>query len=197
MYNTSVDETPIAQGAPKPGIRDPQARKDAIIAAAAEVLTQGGQKALTHRAVAHRAGVSLGSTTHYFDSLEDLREAALGRLVADLDDYLDRVTRVVEGSHRGIDAAIELMHEYLCDRDQVQAAVALFNAATTDPGLRWVALTWSQGLEEALSKYMKAHVARALVVYLDGAAMHAAIRGYPCSIDQLRSTVYALKGRSE
>lgn len=197
MYTLGMDDAQTKQGAPKPGIRDPQARKMAIVSAAAEVLTEGGQKALTHRAVARRAGVSLGSTTHYFDNLEDLRQAALGKLATDLESYLDSVENVVDASDRGFDAAIELMHEYLCDREQVRATVALFNAAVTDADLQWVALTWSQGLEKTLSKYVEAHVARALVVYLDGAAIHAAIRGHICSIDELRTTVYALQGRAE
>lgn len=48
------------------------ARRDAIVAAAAEIILTQGPDALTHRAVAARAGVPLASTTYYFTSLDDL-----------------------------------------------------------------------------------------------------------------------------
>jgi AcrR family transcriptional regulator len=43
-----------------------------IAKAAAEVVEDKGLAGLTHRAVAHRAGVTTGSVTHHFRSIEDL-----------------------------------------------------------------------------------------------------------------------------
>src|SRR5919197_1233263 len=52
------------------------ARRDAILRAAIALIGEEGSDALTHRAVAERAGVPLSATTYYFDSKEDLfREA--------------------------------------------------------------------------------------------------------------------------
>ncbi len=45
--------------------------------AAAQVLVEEGFSALTHRAVASRAGVPLASTSYYFSSVDDLAEQAL------------------------------------------------------------------------------------------------------------------------
>ena len=61
------------QDRPAPGRRDPEGRRRAIIEAAAELIVEGGAASLTHRAFAARAGVSLGSTTQYFGSLDELR----------------------------------------------------------------------------------------------------------------------------
>ncbi len=52
-------------------------RREALLRAALEVLAEGGMKAVTHRAVAARAGVPLASTTYYFESIEQLAEEAL------------------------------------------------------------------------------------------------------------------------
>ncbi len=41
------------------------------------MLVEEGFSALTHRAVANRAGVPLASTTYYFSSVDDLAEQAL------------------------------------------------------------------------------------------------------------------------
>lgn len=42
--------------------RDPEARRNAILNAAVDLIVESGTSSLTHRAVAARAGVSLGST---------------------------------------------------------------------------------------------------------------------------------------
>jgi DNA-binding transcriptional regulator YbjK len=49
-----------------------RARAAEIAAATADLLTEQGPHTITHRAVAARAGVPLGSLTYYFSSLEDL-----------------------------------------------------------------------------------------------------------------------------
>ena len=56
-------------------------RRRALVDAAAAVLADEGFDALTHRAVAARAGLPLAATTYYFGSRDDLTAAALGRLL--------------------------------------------------------------------------------------------------------------------
>lgn len=53
------------------------ATRAGIAAAAGEVLLTGGIAAVTHRAVAARAGVALGSATYYFAARDDLVVAAV------------------------------------------------------------------------------------------------------------------------
>ena len=45
---------------------------DRIIEAAAALISESGPDAMTHRAIAERAGVSLSSMTHHFSSLEEI-----------------------------------------------------------------------------------------------------------------------------
>ncbi|MBQ6644932.1 MAG: TetR family transcriptional regulator [Saccharopolyspora sp.] len=52
-------------------------RRQALVAAASELLSEGGFEAVRHRAVADRAGLPLASTTYYFSSLDDLVAAAV------------------------------------------------------------------------------------------------------------------------
>ena len=77
-------------------------RRGRLIAAAADLLLEQGLAALSHRAVAARAGLPLASTTYYFASADDLRDEALqhiaqqwamrARAVVDaLPAHLDRV----------------------------------------------------------------------------------------------------------
>jgi DNA-binding transcriptional regulator YbjK len=52
-------------------------RRQALAAAAGELLRSGGFEAVRHRAVAETAGLPLASTTYYFASLDDLVTAAV------------------------------------------------------------------------------------------------------------------------
>ena len=54
-------------------------RRDALTAAAAELLGSGGFDAVRHRAVAEKAGLPLASTTYYFASLDELVTVAVER----------------------------------------------------------------------------------------------------------------------
>ena len=52
-------------------------RREALLEAAADLLLEQGLGALSHRAVATRAGLPLAATTYYFSSREDLAAHAL------------------------------------------------------------------------------------------------------------------------
>jgi DNA-binding transcriptional regulator YbjK len=56
-----------------------EARRDAIVDAAAALLLTGGVRAVAHRPVAAAAAVPLGSTTYYFADRDDLVAAAVHR----------------------------------------------------------------------------------------------------------------------
>ncbi len=56
-------------------------RRDALIAAALDLIAEGGAQAATVRAIADRAGVTPGLIRHYFKSKEDLTRAAYLRLM--------------------------------------------------------------------------------------------------------------------
>jgi hypothetical protein len=77
----SLKHLPV--GMPAPQQRRGRERRDAIVRAAAEIAALDGFAAVSHRAVARRAGVPLGSTTYHFGSLYDLLGAAAGTTVDD------------------------------------------------------------------------------------------------------------------
>ncbi|MFP9229690.1 TetR family transcriptional regulator [Pectobacterium cacticida] len=121
------------------------ARAAQIITAATHLIKREGIGALTHRAVAEEAQVSLGSTTYYFKSLDDMLNAvmvnAITRFRADMftwfsqrryDDPCDVLTDFVM---RGIEDIDELGREY-----------ELFTAAIARSSLRPIALEWSNAV---------------------------------------------------
>lgn len=58
-----------------------EARRDALISAALELVAEGGPQAATIRAIAERAGVTPGLIRHYFTSKDELTRTAYGYLM--------------------------------------------------------------------------------------------------------------------
>ena len=159
--------------------RAPEARRRAILNAAIDVIVEKGAAALTHRAVAARAGVSLGSTTKYFSSIEDLRESAMDALVREMDAGVDAFESELEACDDVESYCIELACEYLQDVRQVRADVALLNAGARDDGLREIALRNPDRLIAVLAPHFGAERAMALELCLEGALVHSALRSTP------------------
>ncbi|MDN5718425.1 MAG: TetR family transcriptional regulator [Janibacter sp.] len=177
---------------PAPGRRDPEGRRRAIIAAAAELIVEGGAASITHRGVAARAGVSLGSTTQYFTSLDELREAALQSLAEDVDVDLARVAEQILPLDSAPERFAEVMREFLVDTRQVRAEVELMGSGMTDPRLRDIARRWTDRLTEILTEHVGREAAEAIAVYLDGVTLHAGLHDEPIATDVMARTIRAL-----
>ncbi|MGW1681401.1 TetR/AcrR family transcriptional regulator [Saccharopolyspora sp. NPDC002376] len=92
-------------------------RRQALVAAAAELLAEGGFEAVRHRAVAERAGLPLASTTYYFSSLDDLVAAAVEHESRhELEVGRARLDELAE-QPRSTDAVIELLLDMLLGMD--------------------------------------------------------------------------------
>lgn len=98
-----------------------QRKKAAIVHAAVAIALEQGFGAVRHRAVAQRAGVPLGSTTYYFNSLDDLLGAVA---TAIYDECLDRGAAIIEGAGSGPlssrDAAALLVQALLPSADYAE-----------------------------------------------------------------------------
>ena len=77
-------------------------RRAALIEAAADLLLEQGLAALSHRAVAARAGLPLAATTYYFASVDDLRDEALQHVAGE---WLSRAAALVDDLPARVDAA--------------------------------------------------------------------------------------------
>lgn len=178
--------------APGPRRRNPEARQRAILDAAAEIVVEQGAAALTHRAVAARAGVALGSTTRYFESIDDLREATLRMLGDEIDAYIAEVERQLATCDDPAECLAALMYGFLLDSRQVHASMALVTAAASDASLRSLALRWTDRLTDVLARHVGRQRAVAVEVYLDGAMMHAALHDSPLSRETVTRVIRAL-----
>ena len=157
-----------------------QARRAALVSAAAAILETDGFAALTHRAVAARAGLPLAATTYYFKTRGDLVESAVRELGepyrhaarARVAEFTARrssgaalaaaIVDVVAGASGGdVDRLLNFYERY------VQAG--------RDPRVRTIVAAWTDELVELVGQLLRRaghpadrDAARRLVALVDG-----------------------------
>lgn len=165
-----------------------------MIRACADIILQGGPTAVTHRAVAQRAGVSLASTTYYFQSLDQIIATAGVLLVADwvrnADDVVVQAHVMVAGAADGCvgprtqaellvravlpagdDAVVRGHYEHLVGAGRSQSLAAGYAQARAD---------FDRVVGQLLTVLGLTSLAPATVVALvDGAAVAALSEGRP------------------
>lgn len=94
-----------------------------MVAAAAQLLVEGGFDAVRHRAVAERAALPLASTTYYFSSLEDLITAAVEHNAREELAAGRARLAVLSEQQRSTDAVIELLLDLLLGVDSRDGGV--------------------------------------------------------------------------
>ncbi|MBO0855385.1 MAG: TetR family transcriptional regulator [Nocardia sp.] len=169
-------------------------RRQALVAAAAELLLEGGFDAVRHRSVATRAELPLASTTYYFESLEDLIARAVEFSgTAELEAMRRRVDEV---SHRrrGAEATVDLIVDLMVGADGPDDAVrgrliARYErsvASARHPELREVQLRLRAQFEELLAdvlhrcdRMVRTDQLRRLVAVVDGAVVAALAESDP------------------
>ena len=177
---------------PAPRRRDPEGRRREILIAASELVVENGAASLTHRAVATRAGVPLGSTTQYFASIDEIREAALQLLADEIDESLARMEVYIDQVADDPDPLIDEFCLFLHDQRALNADIALMTTATTDPHLRALALRWTDRLIDMLARTLGPERATAIATYYDGVTIHAGLHEHPLDHDTIKRTVQAL-----
>lgn len=177
--------------------RDPETRRLTIVTAAAELITEVGVDAITHRMVASRADVPLGATTQYFATLDDLRDAALRLLAAHATERMSGIREVIR--ERGASPALlaELVHAALADATTVQADRAVVTAAVHDPRLRELARRWSDELVGIFAPVHGNDRAQAAAVFIDGVLWHAQIHELPLDQHLIETALTGILGNTE
>ncbi|MFE0027744.1 TetR/AcrR family transcriptional regulator [Amycolatopsis sp. NPDC059021] len=176
------------------GVADPQ-RRERMITAAERVVIGAGLAGLSHRAVAEEAGVPLGSTTYYFATLSELRQAALRRLLENyrawLHEWAERIGRPPPAKLVGhlTDMVCEGIAEH---RQHIVAEFELSVAALRDPEVAEVATGYSAVTTEVLSAMAGKRAALALTAAFNGVHLEALTRPGGLSRRQIASVFRAI-----
>ncbi|ARF73469.1 TetR/AcrR family transcriptional regulator [Streptomyces sp. NPDC012600] len=155
-------------------------RRDRIIDAALDLIADEGVAGMSHRKVAARAGVPLGSMTYHFASMSELLHEAFtrfsGTIVAVFEERLDAATTPDEAR----EAVTDLVH-HLSSGNQRELVLTheLYTLAAREPAYRELTRTWMSRSRRALEWHFDASTARQLDALIEGLSIHRALETEP------------------
>jgi len=133
----------------------PERRRRKILDAALELIGEGGPDAITHRAVAERAQVALGSTTYHYRSRNELLRAAFRHYLTEATAILTAAAADARSPRATIDDVAELAAEAARrganDARLVRPEYELILSTPGDPELARDFLAYERALESGLA----------------------------------------------
>ncbi len=169
-------------------------RRETIIRAATELVPEVGSDNVTHRMVAERADVPLGSTTYYFDSIDDLVHEALHAIAESTRSDLEQMEERLSTADDVVRELSQVIWEYLQNRDQLMYWNELYTSANHRPELAEMALLWSDGLIRILNKHMNNKAAQATAMFIDGTLLRVNVSDDLPSFEIISESIARLCG---
>ncbi|MFF9409759.1 TetR/AcrR family transcriptional regulator [Streptomyces anandii] len=157
------------------GHADPR-RRERILAATLDHIAEEGVAGVSHRRIAARAGVPLGSMTYHFGGMDELLREAFtrfaDRIVAVFDEHLSRAATREEAR----EAVTDLVHT-LSDgpRRDLILAQELYTLAARRPEYRQLTRAWMRRSRELLERHFDPGTARQLDALVEGLTLHRAL----------------------
>ncbi len=177
--------------------RDPQGRRRAIAQAAAELLLFEGPKSVTHRSVAKKAQVPLGSTTQYFSSINELKRAGYDVISCGVERGYDELIAQSEKAKNDSEALAVCIYDYVTNIEEVRADMVLSAAAIKDEELRALLERNNERYEASLKQYMSDNQAKMISVFTNGLMLETGIFAHQFSEEFIVQAVETILTKSK
>lgn len=177
--------------------RDPQGRRKAIAQAAAELLLFEGPKSVTHRSVAKKAQVPLGSTTQYFSSINELKRAGYDVISRGVERGYDELIAQSEKAKNDSEALAVCIYDYVTNIEEVRADMVLSAAAIKDEELRALLERNNERYEASLKQYMSDNQAKMISVFTNGLMLETGIFAHQFSEEFIVQAVETILTKSK
>ncbi|GGY95519.1 TetR/AcrR family transcriptional regulator [Streptomyces poonensis] len=161
------------------GHTDPQ-RRERIIDATLDLIAEEGVAGVSHRKIAQRAGVPLGSMTYHFAGIDEVLHEAFRR-------FTDHIVAVF-GAHlagaadrdAAVTAVTDLVHT-LSEGSQRDLVLTqeLYTLAARRPAYRELTHAWMRRSRDHLEEHFDPDTARQLDALIEGLTLHRALAREP------------------
>ena len=178
------------------GANDPD-RRERIIAAALEVIGERGVHQTTHRIIAARAGVPLGSLTYYFEGLDDILQQAFASLAGRMAEQYRASLEGATSLEEACAAVVDLICGSYATPDEVRALFEMYSFGNYDAKVHDLCRDWLLVSRASLGLHFTEPTARALDALVEAFPMHQAWEAEPLSRDYVAAVVQAIVDRFE
>ncbi|GAA2801637.1 TetR/AcrR family transcriptional regulator [Saccharopolyspora taberi] len=172
-------------------------RRDRIIDTALECIAEHGVAGTTHRVLAARCDVPLGSMTYHFSGMDELLLEAFGRYAARVRDMVSaRLDQELE-TEAAIEAVVALIHDdFQGDVTGGVISYELYALASRRPEFRPFTHDLIDVGLTALRRHFTEDAARAINTYIEGVSTHLVIDTQPPTVSHTRETIRRLASGS-
>ncbi|WP_447925351.1 TetR/AcrR family transcriptional regulator [Georgenia muralis] len=158
------------------GRRNDPDRRDRIIDACLEVISQSGVAGTSHRKVAAQAAVPLGAMTYYFAGMGDLLHEAFTRFATTISDRFERRMAAAVDADAARQAVVAIILEDVFGDDrELVLAHELYTLAAREPAFRSITTAWMERSRAALERHFDPETARMLDALIEGLTIHRAL----------------------
>ncbi len=159
-------------------------RRNRLIDVTLDLIAEVGVAGISHRKIAARAGVPLGSMTYHFDGMDELLFEAFARfaetIIKRFEERLGAATTIDEARN----AVISLIHEDLTGPQSARDAVLtfeLYTLAAREPRFRAITREWMRRSRFELERHFDSDTAHQLDALIEGLAIHRSLDPEPPS----------------
>jgi DNA-binding transcriptional regulator YbjK len=182
--------------AERSGRNDP-ARRQRIIDATLDVIAEHGVANTTHRRIAAKANVPLGSVTYYSSSLQALMTTAFLQLATQASAAFNARLERAADREEAVDAVIDIIADSVwAEPRTLLLSYELYAFAARHPPVSAVMQQWMESSRIALGRFFDPLTARALDALIEGIGIHNSIDAIPLSRDAIRVVVERVAGAS-
>lgn len=175
------------------GIPNDPDRRQRIISAALELILDDGTARVSHRAVAARAGVPLGSMTYHFGGIDEVITEAFTLLVTRLSDRYRQGLAAATTPAEACEAVVEIIcGDTFASAREMAGIFELYSYGRNSQDSARLAADWMGISEDALTEHFSLDAARAVDALIEGWTIHCHLDGHPPDRDLVRTAVTAL-----
>ncbi|MEU1053289.1 TetR family transcriptional regulator [Streptomyces sp. NPDC005876] len=163
------------------GHTDP-GRRDRILAATLDLIAEEGVAGVSHRRIASRAGVPLGSMTYHFGGMDEVLREAFRRFTDHIVAVFDAHLAAPADREEARQAVADLVHRLSeGSRRDLVLTQELYTLAARRPAYRELTHEWMGRSRVHLEKHFDPDTARQLDALIEGLTLHRALAAAPHS----------------
>lgn len=162
-----------------PGVRsrrvDPD-RRARIIDAALDVIADVGVAGASHRKIAARADVPLGSMTYHFADMDEVLRVSFEKFADTIATRYENWFRNVATADEARAAVVGLIHaDLLASQRELVLTIELYTLAARKPEFRTLTCDWMARSRRALGRFFDEPTTHMLDALIEGLFVHAAL----------------------
>jgi len=174
----------LLQGGQVPGRRHEPDRRNRLIDVTLDLIAEVGVAGISHRKIAVRAGVPLGSMTYHFDGMDELLFETFARFAETISKRFEERLGAATTIDEARNAVVSLIYEDLTGPQAARDAVLtfeLYTLAAREPRFRAITREWMRRSRVGLERHFDSDTAHQLDALIEGLAIHRSLDPEPPS----------------